>query len=186
MWPWGHAAVGYLWYSSARRWQGRIPAGPPVLALAVGTQFPDLVDKPLGWTLGVLPGGRSLAHSLVTLALVAAVAGYLGYRFRGRDASLAFVSGTLSHVLADGLYPVLEGRYADLSYLLWPILPVPEAEVGKSFLAHVAQLTLDSYVTFELALLVFATVLWWADGRPGLGTLWATGARWVDRLVSHG
>lgn len=57
MWPWGHVGAGYLVYTLLRRHTGERPAGAAVLALAVGTQFPDLVDKPLGWTVGLLPGG---------------------------------------------------------------------------------------------------------------------------------
>jgi len=73
MWPWGHAAVGYLAYSLGYRASDRRLTGAAVIALGVGTQFPDLIDKPLGWTFGVLPGGRTLAHSLLTVAVVAVV-----------------------------------------------------------------------------------------------------------------
>ena len=65
MWPWGHLAVGYLVYSGLSRWRfGRLPGSVATLAVALGTQLPDLVDKPLAWTVNVLASGRSLAHSL--------------------------------------------------------------------------------------------------------------------------
>jgi len=65
MWPWGHLAVGYLlWSVLVRDRRFRPPTGAETLLLAVGTQFPDAVDKPLAWSLGVLPNGRSLAHSV--------------------------------------------------------------------------------------------------------------------------
>ena len=60
MLPWGHLAVGYLAYSLAVRVRsGGPPAGLAVAALAVGTQFPDLIDKPLVSWVSVLPSGRS-------------------------------------------------------------------------------------------------------------------------------
>jgi hypothetical protein len=61
MWPWEHLAVGYLLYSVSCVLWGRYPTRIGVAALAFGTQFPDLVDKPLGWWLGVLPSGQSFA-----------------------------------------------------------------------------------------------------------------------------
>ena len=48
MWPWEHLAFGYVLYSlGVRTLRGRTPRGPPVLVLAVATQVPDLLDKPL-------------------------------------------------------------------------------------------------------------------------------------------
>ncbi|WP_254272353.1 metal-dependent hydrolase [Haloarcula marina] len=186
MWPWGHAAVGYLLYALLVRSNGRTPAGSSVIALGLGTQFPDLVDKPLGWTLGLLPGGRSLAHSLLTLTVLAAVLWYVGHRYRRQDLTFPFLFGSVSHVLSDGLYAALEGNYGDLSYLLWPVLPVPEADVEQSFLAHFAELTLSSTVTFEIVLFVAATVIWVVDGAPGLWTLHAAGKEFATRLASDG
>mgnify|MGYP000232775844 CR=1 FL=1 len=171
MWPWGHAAVGYLAYSLGYRASDRRLTGAAVIALGVGTQFPDLIDKPLGWTFGVLPGGRTLAHSLLTVAVVAVVLGALTRRVRCEGIAVAFLVGYLSHTLSDGLYALLEGNYADLSYLLWPVLPAPEPEIGRSFLAHFAGLSVDPYFAFEITLLVLATALWNADGRPGIGYL---------------
>ena len=66
MWPWEHLAVGYIAFSVMQRVGGRqgVPA-LAVVALALGTQLPDLIDKLLGWGIGILPGGRSLGHSLL-------------------------------------------------------------------------------------------------------------------------
>ncbi|PSQ27664.1 hypothetical protein BRD03_05435 [Halobacteriales archaeon QS_9_68_17] len=71
MWPWGHLAVGYLLYAaSSRRQRARPPDGAETILIAFGTQFPDLGDKPLAWTVSVLPNGRSLAHSAFVAAAV--------------------------------------------------------------------------------------------------------------------
>ena len=49
MWPWEHLAIGYLAYSLLGRlaWR-RPPTVGTAITVAFGTQFPDLVDKPLG------------------------------------------------------------------------------------------------------------------------------------------
>lgn len=184
MWPWGHFAVGYLLYSlfahlSARR----APSGPATIALALGTQFPDLVDKPLAWSLGVLPNGRSLAHSLLTFAVVVfAVQVLLRRRNRGSLAT-AFAVGYFAGVLGDALSPLLASNYDALAFLLWPVLPAIEYPTRPSFLVHLRYLSVESFFTVEggLALVVFA--LWFYDGRPGLGVVSAI-PRWVGRKLS--
>jgi hypothetical protein len=66
MWPWEHVVVGYLAYSAvSHAVAGRAPSGRAAIAVAFAALLPDLVDKPLAWGLGVLPSGRSFAHSLV-------------------------------------------------------------------------------------------------------------------------
>ena len=72
--PLGHAAFGYVLYSLYTRLHlNHPPQGLAALALAFGTQFPDLIDKPLTWTFAVLPYGRSFAHSLFTLVPLLAI-----------------------------------------------------------------------------------------------------------------
>ncbi|WP_226010885.1 metal-dependent hydrolase [Halomicrobium salinisoli] len=168
MWPWGHAAVGYLLYSLLVRADGRAPSSAPVVALAFGTQFPDVIDKPLGWTFGLLPAGRSLAHSMFALLAVSAVAVGVARRYGRPAIGVAFGVGAVSHSFADGLYAVVTGQYADLSYLGWPLLPAPVSEVEQSFVAHVALLEFDWHFALELALVVLAAAAWLRDGRPGL------------------
>ncbi|MFB6164765.1 MAG: metal-dependent hydrolase [Haloarculaceae archaeon] len=183
MWPWEHAAVAYLAYSlwchGARR---RPPTDAGAVAVLLGSQFPDLVDKPLAWWVGVLPAGRSLAHSLlVALPLVVAVAAWTrwaGYRRVGG----AFAVGYLSHLPADVFYPVLLGSDGPaVSFLLYPLVPVgPGSQLdGFAKLQHL----LAEFSTFlgtprgtvyllgELGLLAAALAVWSGDGRPGLGVV---------------
>lgn len=181
MWPWEHLAVGYLLYSALARVGGRRPGRDEALLLAVGTQFPDLVDKPLGWVLGVLPGGLTVAHSLlfalpfVALVLVATRGTSL------QRGGLAFAVGYGSHLPADALYNWLVGGRAFPSFLLWPLLPATPTDYPS--LADLLQGLLAKYVTFlvgptgrlyltfEVALLVAAAAAWWADGHPGVGVV---------------
>jgi membrane-bound metal-dependent hydrolase YbcI (DUF457 family) len=169
MWPWGHVAVGYLLYSALTRFgTDRRVSGAGTLLAVFGTQAPDLVDKPLAWTMGVLPNGRSLAHSLVLGSLlVAVVCWYARHRDRPYH-GLAFGLGYLSHPFADALYPFLDGDVASLAFLAYPVLPPVTYETDKSFIAHFMLLELSPEFWFELSLLVLATIVWWLDGKPGL------------------
>lgn len=189
MLPWGHAAVGYLLYATYVRYRDgahgahRVgPAGLPVLALAVGTQFADLIDKPLGWYLGALPGGRSLAHSLLAAAVVVGVVHWAAARHDRPEVGVGFAVGHLSHLAADALYPVLEREWVDVAYLLWPVVtdpaPVTDARITEVLLA--SSFSLTWYV--EVGLFVVATALWATDGMPGLAELNAGVATAARRL----
>ena len=171
MWPWGHAAVGYLLYVAYRRLRdGTSPTGPAVLALGFGTQLPDLVDKPLAWTFGVLTSGRSLAHSWLVAGLVL-VAAWRVVDERHRPLVGALAVGWLSHGLGDAFYSVLTWEPAYLGFLLWPVTSTPPYDTERSFLAHFAGMEFTPYVLLQFGLAALAVVVWDRDGRPGLGTL---------------
>jgi hypothetical protein len=54
MWPPGHLAVAYLLVSWGRRIRGDSPVtAGTMLALAVASQLPDLLDKPLAWVFAL-------------------------------------------------------------------------------------------------------------------------------------
>lgn len=183
MWPWGHLGVAYLLVASLARRAGRRPTAGEAVVVALASQLPDLVDKPLAWTFDVIPNGRSLTHSLLTAALVvAAVAWLLRSRGYGRVAT-AFGVGYLSHLFGDALYPLLSRDVAGLAFLAWPIAPPIEYETGQSFVAHLARLSLDAQVGFELGLTALAFAAWLADGAPGVGVLAAV-PRWISRKFS--
>lgn len=58
--------VGYVAYSAFKRLRtGQAPTQWNALVLAVATQTPALIDKPLAWQFGVLSSGVSAAHSLL-------------------------------------------------------------------------------------------------------------------------
>jgi hypothetical protein len=185
MWPWEHLAVGYLCYSLVvHLFARRAPRGGPVIALAVGTQFPDLVDKPLAWTLGVLPAGHSLAHSLFVALPVSALAITVAWTLDRRQVGAAFAFGYLSHLPADVLYPVLIGREANVGFLFWPLVPAVESGTDVGFVAMVRALfgqyvtelgsaTLSPYLALELGLFLAVFLLWLYDGMPPLRSLWS-------------
>ncbi|WP_424019984.1 metal-dependent hydrolase (plasmid) [Halorientalis pallida] len=180
MWPWEHAAVGYVAYSLALRSTGRRPPSDVgALALVVGSQLPDLIDKPLAWWLGVLPAGRSLGHSL-PFAVPVIVSVLIATRAVDRGAvGVAFAAGYLSHLPGDVFYPVLLGESPALGFFLYPFVEVPPrvepggiAKLGDlvaGFGAFLATPRGTLYLAGESLLLSLAVGVWVWDGRPGLG-----------------
>lgn len=172
MWPWGHLAAGYLLYSIGYRiHSGRPPDGFAAIALAVGTQFPDLVDKPLAWTFGVLPNGRSLTHSLLVAALIITVLEVVLRRRNDGSIASAFGVGYVSHLLGDALQPALAGEYNAMGFLVWPFGPQIVYSTEPSFSAHIGELALTPSLVFELALGGLVFLLWLYDGAPGIGVV---------------
>ncbi|QLC35179.1 metal-dependent hydrolase (plasmid) [Halarchaeum sp. CBA1220] len=157
MWPWGHLALGYLCYLPYEyRARGDASSWLALVALAVGTQFPDLVDKPLAWTFGVLPSGRSLAHSVLALVVVCGAV-YLLCRHAERVVpSVAFGIGYASHLVGDSVGHVLAGEYEYLVFLVWPLLGAPPYGDEGGFLSHFANLRLTSFLAFQFALCAVA------------------------------
>jgi len=181
MWPWGHAALGYLLYVIYVRIRTRgAPPGWGVIALAVGTQTPDLVDKPLAWYLDVLEYGRSLAHSVLTGGLILlAVVLYLRHRGHRRLAT-AFAIGYLSHLVGDSYTFVLDGTYEHLAFLVWPLLPIPDADTElEGLIAHLSRLGVSVVYSEGLLLAVGMFLLWSLQGAPGLREL----VGWLRRVT---
>lgn len=182
MWPWEHLAVGYVAFSLWCRVRGRDrPTAAAVAAVALGSQFPDLVDKPLGWGTTVLPSGTSLAHSLLVSVPVALAVVAAGRRLGRPNVAAAFSISYLAHLPGDVVYPVLLGDGPKLGFLLWPLVPAdpmpPTAVVGRvgelfaEFLAVLATPAGYGFLVVEATLLGAALVLWRADGRPGIELL---------------
>ncbi len=173
MWPWGHAAVGYLLYTAYRRSRFDLrPHGVAVVALAVGTQFPDLIDKPLAWQFAILPNGRSFGHSLLIAALLLVVAWLVATRIDANESVVAFGIGYLGHLFGDALYPALAGEFYYVGFLGWPLIPAIEYDLAEGgFLTHLLALDLGPTALFELGLTVVAVALWYRHGLPGLGVL---------------
>jgi hypothetical protein len=125
--PIGHATFGYLLYALfAWTTRHRLPYGTTLAALLVGTQFPDIVDKPLAF-VGVLPSGRALGHSLFFTAGVFLLLWRLSRRYDCSHLAVAFGFGHLSHIVGDIVVMDFSrpGAVSDLSFLLYPVLPAP-------------------------------------------------------------
>lgn len=179
MLPWAHAAVGYLAYRGVRAARGRgVPTPAATVAVAVGSQAPDLVDKPLAWTLGVLPAGRSLGHSLLVAAVALALASRIGAVRARPEAATGVAVGVVSHALADAAGPVLAGTPRAASFLFWPAIRLPADDGGYAVLEVFLSLAPTPDVLVGLGLTVVAAAVWLRDGAPGAGL--------VSRAVGRG
>lgn len=182
MWPLGHLALGYVAASlTSRAARGRAPGALLLPWIVLGSQFPDLVDKPLAWYLGAIPSGRMLAHSVFVATVVVAGAVWLAGRFDSH-AGTAFGVAYLSHLLGDAVLPAVAGRFDALSFLFWPVLP-PTLYAGETdVLARFAAITLNSEVLLELRVAALVALLWLVDGAPGVSDV----VRAVYRRLTRG
>jgi len=166
MWPWGHLAFGYVLYSLGVRARfRRAPEAWNALALGLGTQFPDLVDKPFAWWIPILPGGRTLGHSLVFAVPLVAVLALFAHRYGGIPEVVAFGFGYATHLVGDIVEPLLYGSAYELSFLLWPLTPTVVYESEPSVVWHLQAISLTPVFLVELALGVLVGLLWLFDLR---------------------
>ncbi|WP_048077045.1 metal-dependent hydrolase [Halorubrum sp. AJ67] len=136
--PVTHGAVAYLLYVAyAAATTRRLPVRWALVPLAVGSQFPDLIDKPLAYW-GVLVYGRSLAHSVFVLF---GVCGGLWWVMRSEStpvgdripdrlrevAPAAFAVGYVAHLLGDAWGGLLAGDLASMRFLAYPLVSVPRS-----------------------------------------------------------
>jgi len=194
--PWGHAGLGYLLYAGLALATGRrLPRGWPLAALLVGTQFPDLVDKPLAF-LGVLPNGRTGVHTLLVTTLLLAATWLVAVRVdagtdgrtpravpwstagsgRGgaREVALAYSVGHLSHLLGDSYAALLTGYWRGFAFLLYPFVPAPRYLADRvAPWERLADAALTTRVTFQVVLAVGAglVLLYGAYRRQGRRTI---------------
>lgn len=187
MWPWEHAAAGYLLYSLALRVLGKEPPSDTgAWLLLFGTQLPDLIDKPLSWGLGVFPTGYALGHSVFFAVPVGAAVLAAAMRVDRRRLGIAFVVGYWSHLVTDVLDPLRNGDAPLPERVLWPVIPGTPYEqdlgIGRGatyltdFLGALGAMDPATLVVAYLLLPVMTVALWIRDGSPGLA--------FVGRLVT--
>ena len=81
-----------------------------------GAALPDLLDKPLA-TAGVTDLFHSVSHSLVAVVLLGVVATVWRHR-----AAWVVWTAWASHLALDAVHMVVNGRPADVLFLLWPVV----------------------------------------------------------------
>lgn len=179
MWPWEHLAIGYLGYAVLYRRSviGSPHRRIPLAAMVVGTQFPDLVDKPMGWAFGVFPGGTSVTHSLFVAPILIAAIWLLGIALDRREAASAFCVGYFLHIPADLIYPIVHGEAPNLNAFLWPVVVTePATRLGlignvshyfSKFVSFLGTPRGIAYLAFEAALVIAALWMFHQSGdRP--------------------
>lgn len=168
MWPWAHAATGYLLYRLWVHYRRQEIDDVSALVLGLGTFLPDLIDKPLAWTFGVLTSGRSLSHSLLVVGLVFAVAWLLLDAKRSRTLLAVGTFGVLTHILGDALPLMVSGEWIEVGFLFWPVLRPSGPDEMASFLEHLLAIGPTPFFIFQTLLTLVALLVWFRDGQPGL------------------
>ena len=174
MWPFGHASAAYLLYAmSTRSRRDEPPDNTAAVVVGVAALLPDLIDKPLAWYLGVLPGGRTLAHSLFLLVPLSALVFLLARRRGVGEYAIAFTVGVISHTVLDAL-PILWEPTTPWEGLFWPLLSPGFPEKGAPTVLGLLRDSLgEPYFLAQFVLFAVALYAWRADGYPGLAPLLA-------------
>lgn len=184
MWPWEHLAFAYLLYSLfAHTVYRRSPDGAAAFLVVLGSQTPDLVDKPLSWTFGLTPTGHGVMHSILIMGPLLAGA-LLLTRGRSRRLVAAYTIAHLSHLVGDLIYePLLLNEPVILGRVLWPVVSLPAYGTDQGGLVgraavyfvrwahHIATQGLTPLVIFEFTLVFGVIALWVYDGAPVLADM---------------
>ena len=187
MWPWEHLAFAYVLYSLySNVIRRKSPSGREAIAVVIGSQLPDIVDKPLAWTFAVTETGYSIGHSIFVAPVVCLLAYALASRRGERVLAGAFSIAYLSHLVADVINPWLMGRSLEPRVVLWPIASPPANDHGGLlehfavyFLRYVRVLLeggLTTQATFQLGMATAVLALWLYDGAPIAADCW----RWLS------
>lgn len=155
MMPWGHFAVAYLPIALYDLWrERRLPDRRTVIVVLLATQLPDAIDKPLAWWFGILPSGRSLAHSVLFAIPLVLLVTAIAWRLDRPRIGAVFTLSYLSHLYGDSYLIAIHG--IDFPYttsLLWPLFPVP-SPVQPSVIAHFTRVEPTPFVLAQLAFLI--------------------------------
>ncbi|OYR75466.1 metal-dependent hydrolase [Halorubrum ezzemoulense] len=96
----------------------QLPSKGLLFAVCLGSQFPDLIDKPLAYWVGILPSGRVFTHSLpIAIPIAVIVLGY-GWRTDRLQIAGGFVAAYFLHLLGDTYRILLAGQIPPM--LVWP------------------------------------------------------------------
>jgi hypothetical protein len=144
----------------------QLPSLQLVAVAFFGSQFPDLIDKPLAHELYLIPSGRVFMHSL-PFAIPLAIA-IIAYGIKTERARLggAFAFAYFTHLLADNkrLLPPDPHVSPDL---LWPLQP----PVARSIVPHWAgegSVNLHLWTAFSVVVLALAAYVLVVDLKTQL------------------
>lgn len=178
MWPWEHAAVGYLGYSLALRLLGHPPPSDrETLVLVTATILPDLIDKPFSWSLNLAASGHGPAHSVFLAVPIGIAIGLVAWRRERKRIGAVAVLGHWSHLIGDVVSPIRMGDPPNVRRVLWPVVePAPyETHYGlrrglvyfTDFLATIAASDPIDILIFYALVPALTVGLWVIDGAPG-------------------
>lgn len=179
MWPWEHAAIGYVVFSIlVHLFQSRPPSGAEAVVVAFASVFPDLIDKPLAWEFGVFPSGYGLAHSIFfALPLIVAVF-LLAMRYDRANLGIGFGVGYGLHLPMDVLPAYVQHGRLPLERIVWPVRTWETSYPGgfsgtfvayfRGYLSDLLSGDPSGYVVAVTGIVVGCLLLWIYDGLPGV------------------
>lgn len=129
----------------------------------------------------MLPSGRSLGHSLLTLVAILIILRVACRYPDQRTLSAAFGIGYASHLVADGIGSVITGDFGELAYLMWPVTDVPTGE-SQSFIEFFLALEPTPMMLAGIALTIVSGAVWVYDGMPGIKDLLVDYHRAADEI----
>lgn len=123
MFPHGHFLIAFLPVCAYVILRDRQLPSPQLVGIVLfGSQFPDLIDKPLYHEAIVTPSGRVGIHSLpFAIPIAVAVLWYASRTDRPR-AGIVFVFAYATHILGDVYRALLAPNRGVPSDLFWPFL----------------------------------------------------------------
>ena len=132
-----------------------------------GSQFPDLVDKPLAHQVSLIPSGRVFIHSLpIAVPIMVVVIAY-AYKTERTRLGTAFNFAYGSHLVADNHTSLLSAEPSIPSDLLWPFrAPQPRPEIP--YWAGPDAINLHLWTAFSVVVLSIAAYYVLVDIRRQL------------------
>lgn len=159
---------------------GRPPTLHFVGVVFLGSQFPDLIDKPLAHELVLIPSGRVFMHSLPTAIPFLLLVGLYGWKTDRIRLSAAFVFAHLSHLVADHR-ELLQPNPEVSPDLLWPFVsPIPRS--GIPVWGGPGGIYVHLWTMISLVVLSFSVHFLVNSEREHIGVYWNHFARRTYRL----
>lgn len=141
--------VGYVFVTTRQ-----LPSLKLAAVAFVGSQFPDIIDKPLALEAGLLPTGRVGMHSLPIAVPVCGVIVLYAWKTDRVRAGVVFVIAYASHLLTDNYAALANGRIP--SDLFWPFsAPVPRPAVP--YWAGPRSINVHLFTLFSIGILSITT-----------------------------
>jgi len=146
----------------------RLPSLRLLGVVFVGSQLPDLVDKPLAHQFHLLPSGRVFVHSLPIAIPIICVVGWYGWRTDRPRAVGAFAFAYLSHIVADNHRALLLPDPAVSADLLWPFRPAIQRPVAPNW-AGPNSINVRLWTLFSVVVLLVSAYYLYRDIRKHRG-----------------
>lgn len=146
-----------------------LPSLRLVAIVAVGSLFPDLIDKPLAYEASLIPSPRVFMHSLPFAVPLVGIVCVYAWKTDRKRAGGVFAFAYFSHLVADN-YEELAGPEAQIpSDLLWPFLP-PVSRPAVPYWAGPDQVNVHLWTVVSLAVLAVLAYAVASDVRRQFGS----------------